>query len=578
MKVARAVGLFAAFTLIDPLGLASTTNKLSEELVYRLLSLQSQAAADHISVVLVDDRSAQEINGESGYPITFAQHAAALTPMMCAGPAALFIDITFRGVRGEPAVSDPDRAADPLPTPIDPLLKALALRPSATDEYCRLPDVARFHPIASPRVLMARTRSHPPDDCDPLYGRALADECRVGRVIDRLASVSTPISAGDVMDDGTYRLVNKPDKDDASASSALEPSPALAMVLAFCEAAQGTPRAHLRGCRDIDALRALLTGTDVDNRYALYPVWSFFKTRGYVEDRTVHARDGKANTVGSGTPTCDLQMRRDVGFIEQATLISREFWRLLFSFGGNDSPFEQEPCLAADTISLNDLRQMASFCGESGNACGERVAKFFSGRMIFYGIDITGINDLAPTPVVGLVPGAAYHAAAAETLLNYGKGYHRPPGSFAGIADFAKLADIILFAAAAILIKIAFHLKFGDGNGRCVANWIICATLIVIGMAAVFSLVLAIIGGLSALSAVAGILSIAVYCGLMTAIFMFRIDKSRSCFVKAGRRLAGMAIGLVIVVPAALLMTILLHFPPGNIIASVLMLTQLPAD
>jgi CHASE2 domain-containing sensor protein len=577
VKLGLIVATYAAFTFINPFGLQSSTNHLSEQFVYRLMSLWQRDAAEHISVLLVNDASARKINGENGYPITFSQHATALKHTLCTGPAALFIDITFRGLRGEPSAASVDPAEGQQETPIDPLLKALAIRPSADDEYCRLPDVGRFHPSTAPQVFMARTRSHPPDDCDPLYGKTLADECRIGRVIDQLATVSTPISVGSVLENGAYQLVNVRDRDDASASAGLEPSPALAMVFAFCEAAKGTPRADLPGCRDKEALRDLLVSKTVEPRHTLYPVWSFFKTPTYMNDRRENASGDTETADRSVFSTCKLRMRRDVGLMEKIELISREFWQSIFIFD-KTSAFEQKPCLPADTISLNDLHEMAGYCGGSESACRERVAKFFSGRMVFYGIDVTGINDLVRTPVVGLIPGAAYHAAAAETLLNYGKSYHRQPDALGGVIAYDKIFEIVIFAAAAGFVTLIFRLRGGGSKGRYVANCIICGMLTLIGVAAAVSLALAYSAGLPTLTAVAALIGIAAYCYLMTTTFVFRLDQKRAFGFRAGRRIAAMAVGAVIVVPMAIVMTMLLNFPPANVIASIVLLAQLPAE
>lgn len=575
-RLARACAVFIAFTVVDPFGLASSTSRASEEFIYRVISLfQPEDGATSTAVVLIDDRSAREVNGDAGYPITFRQHAAALRPVMCSGPAALFIDLTFRGVRSDVgSVPDADMTA-----PIAPLVDVLALRPSADDKYCRLPDPKRFHASASPRVFTARIESHPPDPCDPLFGRPLAEACRVGRVVDRLAEVAKPVTVPEVKPDGSYLLAAPKD----NRAGPLEASPALAMVLAFCEDARGTPRQNLRGCRDREALAALLAAGGSDESLTLHPLWSFYKTEAFIADKAAHSADEAKQDAACSLAQLDRRQRQ----VGRLSIIASEFWRTLLPFEWDGAQaFGKGLCTPADAFSIIDVRQMATYCGSDPDSCQRRMASFFAGRMVFYGADITGINDLIETPVVGLVPGAAFHATVAENLINLGADYRRSPREYIALGglsfSFSDIADIVIFVLVGLVLTwVSSGLApQAYGSSRQPHRWLALAFFVVLSVGIAVSLYLAAKVAVSPAAAVTGsVLTIVLLLSSATVLVGgFGPPWCAASLRWIGRRVIPMTLGFVFVSLAAWALYHALHFPPSNLLATVLLLAQLPLD
>lgn len=586
---------FAAFTIIDPFGLASVTSTASRELSYRALSLfQPDDAGRHIAVVLVDDRSARVINGDAGYPISFVQHANALRPVLCSGPSALFVDITFRGLRGDPANSNSD---DPKAA-IAPLIDRLATKPSPDDPYCQLPDPERFHPSSAPFVFMGRTHSNPPDPCDPLFPQSPPGECQTGQVLDALRTVTIPLTVAAVPDDTSYLLSYPADGNlggTQGSGERLQPSPALAMVLAFCKSATARERQELPGCRDRDELIRLLDPTSPQALREMHLLWSYYKTDAYLAESARHG--------GAGSSGCHAeQLNSAAGFFGRASVISFEFWHTLFRFGrenngvdegaGQNSVFGFGHCLPADTFNLLDVRQMSSHCQSGDTGCEERLANFFAGRMVFYGIDVTGINDNVPTPVLGRVPGTAYHAAAAENLLNHGASYRRSSSNIVSMGEFrvttSQAVDIVLFAIAALLVGVfrcCPHLidRRKDPPSWCLARskvlFALCpGILLLIGAISVY---LAGQAGLPAWPLCAATVTVALF---MTALVYFVISPGTSrrsvhrFLFSVGRAQCVLGLATAVVVFLALAATTLLLLPPANALASIVLLMQLPSE
>jgi hypothetical protein len=90
VSVAVPLFLFILIAVFDPFALYSSSNKVSRDFAFRALSLwQEPRAREQVAVVLLDDASADALNGEFGYPVTFHNHAEIVRTILCAGPASL---------------------------------------------------------------------------------------------------------------------------------------------------------------------------------------------------------------------------------------------------------------------------------------------------------------------------------------------------------------------------------------------------------------------------------------------------------------------------------------------------------
>lgn len=564
--IARKCLLFFLFVLIDPFGLASNTSTVSQQLVHRALSLYvSEIALGKIAVVLVDDRSASLINGERGYPLTFSQHADVLRPVLCAGPAALLIDITFRGIRSD---TPPDQRGT-----LDPELAELmavldGARRSAGSFCQRLGFEAGTGPPA--QIILARTRSSPPGPCDPLFDLPLEETCRLGRQLDRLKEVARPVSVAPIEQDGSYPLLA-----DGVRSGTYEPGPSLAMVLALCERLAADERSTLPGCNDGDALAGLggVAGAPVREDRRIAPVWPFYKTRAWLDDQQSTA----GIAVGSGGPGTGCRIEQagpEDGELGRLALLAAELWQILLSFEGpTGRVFGVGTCLPFDTFGAFDIYQIVSSCSADGDACRRRLATFFRGRMVFYGVDITGINDGVTSHVLGHVPGVAFHATIAENLLRAGSRHLSPLESTEVLGIRMPLLgaaiDTIAFALALILVTVVFAAAWSR-------FWIAgLATGVVMGLA------IASIG----LAAGAGLPALKVAVASAAWLTLFAILASQFVRPRRGSRWAANIARFAVALPVLMLISaavmLLLHVPPSNIIATILFsvdLTEAPAS
>lgn len=581
---------FSLFIVFDPFGLASMTSDASKAFVYRTLALfEPSAGAENVAVLLVDDNSASRINGERGYPLTFRQHADYLRPILCSGPATFFLDISFRGLRDDPPAqstipAEVQKIGTSIPSsPIDVLVNRLRERPTVRNPGCQLPK-PEFYPSQATKIFTVRARSYPPSQCDPFYGHLPAD-CKVGNTIEKLASVATPISAG-LIDQraGTYRLAAKAD------DGTIEPSPALAMVLAFCDRATGTPKANLPGCRDAAYLKGLLQPTTNAESLQLVPQWSFYKATAAVADRKRFGISEKDGCLAE-------QWNRDASLLSKMGTISYQFWRALIApdLSAPDQK-DRRPCLPEDVISLQQAKLMDVFCGDDPNVCTDRLASFFAGRMVFYGADITGINDQFWSPVLGNVPGVAYHAVAAENLLNFGSSYQHLPGKFDSWPlplDSGQVTDIITFAIALVLLKLLGACVVGKSNQAkdadlrqvrgSVPRAILASMTLVILILLSLSLGAARNASLPDLQTLVGIVTIAA-CSLLVLSFLLGFGHgaeasiAASSIYKSGEVLVLKTPVFLFIVFIAFVVIWVWHFPPINFIASALMIGEIDDD
>lgn len=562
---------FALFLFVDPFGLASETSRTSQELVYRLTSLYSNDDVSRpVSLVLIDDRSAPEFNRERGYPLTFSQHAAILRPVLCAAPATLFIDITFRGVRSN--------APAPEGGAIDPELGELMRVLSGTDpeeqERCRLMGLASGNAHAPTKVMIGRVRSVPPSACDPLYGHQLADDCVVGRALDHLAGVAEPISLSPVARDGAYPIVTF--GEDAGRAEP-QASAALAMLLAFCDRATPEQQAKFAGCRERSELSALVDLNVSRTRVQMYPKWSYFFSPELLADRARGvenaARDDRAS-VRCPQPQHDFAS----GPLGRLATAAEELWHSLIQ-GAREADvadgrdFGEGACVATDTFTALDVRNMSSQCGEDGTLCSQRLSTFFGGRIVVYGIDIVGINDKVESPVLGWVPGAAFHAAAAETLLSEGSGYAHAARTvtLAGLAIESSIVyEIVLAGLILVLIR---------GLPRMRGGSIVIGPIVALALVVLFSsLVAAASNGLSVAKVIVGAFMLA---GAAALIYLHLAAENgravRGLFARAGGGLTNLAIAFVFVPLLVTAVLMVFAVPPANV-AALLLIATIAAD
>lgn len=418
--------LFVLVAIFDPLGIYSVSNKASRDLAFRALSLwQDTAAAKHVAIVLLDDASADALNGEYGYPITFQNHADIVRTILCPGPASLFIDFSFRNIRtrDQATVVAPD--GQEIAADLDAFVRALSTRPEADGRFCPPVTTDGRRSVMAPEVMIARTRSAGSGDCDPLFEEQagpLPEKCRAARMLARLAASARPLTLARADADGAYPVAVLPSETFSHPPTgiderlAMEASPALGAVLAFCRLHPVEVASSFRGCRERDRLAELITSPDAARR--LVPVWPYFPTDG-----------GEA--LRSPRPCPPGQTAAADNHWQRATLLAREIGRTLYRSLAQSDPalFGKGLCLPYDTTTAAQLIELASNCGNEDIVdCRKRQAAVTAGRMVFYGAQVADVHDDAESPVLGIVPGVAMHAAAAANLLQFGTSYVRHSG------------------------------------------------------------------------------------------------------------------------------------------------------
>jgi hypothetical protein len=230
---------------------------------------------------------------------------------------------------------------------------------------------------------------------------------------------------------------------------AIEPSPALAMVLALCERLPAAQAARYRGCRDRAALQRLIETGAPGPANRLVPLWSYYTSQAFNDDLRRHAPHSKV---------CSQQ---DAARIGVWSLLGRELGTALIYglWKEKHSGFGTGLCIPQDTFTVADLVEMASRCAEGVN-CEERQLRFLAGRMVFYGVSVTAIHDEVNSPVLGYVPGVALHAAAAANLLQYGTSYIRMPPALWGEMTYAQVVEMALTALAGLLVSLSRRSSF----------------------------------------------------------------------------------------------------------------------
>ena len=549
--------MFALFVVSDPFGLASSTSSISEQMVYRAYSLLfPRGDRDRTAIVVIDDASAASINGERGHPLTFAQHASILRPILCAGPAAVLLDITFRGLR-----TDRPAVAGQIDEGLQKLIDVLGRGTDMEREFCRRTAPAVTDP--PPAVYIARTRSHPPSPCDALFGLQLSEACTVGRQLDQLARVATPVSVAPVPPDGAYPLLVQDEGQVQRERSRL--SPAVALVATYCQRLAPADRLAIPGCRDDSWLKTLSSASQ-DDPPKMYPLWPYFLSAALVADEL--ALGGRAS---ESAPQRKAQARYDSGLFDKLGILTTELWHSLIQpeDGGEGRLFGSGVAFPLDTFTALDVSRMATRCGD-GSECERRLRTFFAGRIVVYGLDITGVNDKVKSPVLGAVPGAAYHATVAENLLWRGKDYLRPSPILhvAGLhLSAGEMVDIVAFGGALIITSYLTNVAL-----KSVSFWRLSVLLPWFGVA--LSLAVAATQGLAP-----GRVAVGVGLLLLALFVMLRAltrppDKGErpgaTAIARGGRYLIGISVALPLLIAIALACFWFLHFPPTNLIGTLL--------
>jgi hypothetical protein len=404
---------FLLFVLLNPFGLDQQSDDYTQSVLVKHLSpWYPPAGQDHVSAVVITDDAAESFAG--GYPLPFDAHASVLKRIMCRDPAAVFVDLNFRTVRG--SAQDMSRLIDALSFRVGPE----GCGPRTPQQLAR----GDFAPVFIAVVRNERSRC-------VAWTDASAQACPNMVPLKQFRQVAIPLNITGILKHGRYILTAEGRNPDGSDQTQL--TPAMAMAQAVCRRQPG----DLPFC---DAA-PLSTSDPLVLQWGYYPsAWTLSR---YSMDGCEALTAAEADT---GTKLSSL-MRLISGGVSQDTSAPHHF--------AQDRPVQACPYtdyVEADGLILPD------------DDADEALDALIKDRAVVYGADITALPDEITSPVQGVLPGLFAHAMAVDNLLSYGDGYWRdPPAVFAGL-DLPQIAEILL-----ALLFTGFTV--GVSRGWIAGNW-----------------------------------------------------------------------------------------------------------
>lgn len=363
---------------VDPFYIVSGSSRVSEEITQRVLSFfYHNDVQSKMALVLVDDKDAEDVNGPAGWPLPLDLQGDILRGLLCTNPAGVFVDVNFRAERkpGEAAL----------------LGEALRFR-RGRDGCSPVSDAAELARRAP--VLLAHVPSRS-STCQPLA--TTGEACALRDAFSSVRDSAVPVAMPGTSDFSRYVLVGPESSRDIPGSS----SPALELYLRIC----GARPDFAPGCRDREKL-ARLKDADSDDSARIATVrWGFFvseppglETKNSLIGACPEVQHAGASTFGAllHQLVADLAPRA-VDAFGAGTRLGKSGW----------CPYH-----------LTFTRETAF----SGNA-----AKLLDDRIVVYGAATTAGNDIAYSPVLGVLPAAHVHAMMLDNLLQHGADYWRDP-------------------------------------------------------------------------------------------------------------------------------------------------------
>lgn len=384
---------FLLFVLFNPFGLDQQSDDYTQSVLVKHLSpWYPPAGQDRVSAVVITDDAAESLAG--GYPLPFDAHASVLKRIMCRDPAAIFIDLNFRTVRGSP--QDMSRLVDALSFRVGPE----GCGPRTPQQLAK----GDFAPVFIAVVRNEQSRC-------VAWTDASAQACPDMAPLKRFRQVAIPLNITGILQHGRYVLTAEGRNPDGRARKQLTPAMAMAQAvcrrrpgdLPFCDAA---PRA---------------TSDPLVLQWGYYPsAWALSR----------YSMEGcealTAAEADAGTRLSSLMRLVTDGF-SQDTASPHHF--------AQDRPVQA--CPYTDYVDADRL----ILPNDDADAALDALIK---DRAVIYGADITALPDEVTSPVQGVLPGLFAHAMAVDNLLSYGDAYWRdPPPVFAGL-DVPQLGEILL--------------------------------------------------------------------------------------------------------------------------------------
>lgn len=398
---------------VDPFGYGAATKRFTENLAFQLVGPFYPSHHDrNVTVLLFEDQGLDKLGGT--WPLKFRQHADILRNLIDMRPAAVMVDVLFLDNRrasgnsiqplldvlsaaasGEEGGVPVFLATTNMSEDANPVLRAFTSTPvgeAETDAPSVLRDDVRYATISW--VNCADSRFYYPlkfwsiDDSAMDERRLVCDD----DAIEQDGTLNEDDEAGERRDPD--------DEDDEKIPvAARQTSPAFAIYRHLC----GT-RWNYK-CPETYP-------NEGDYQDPMYVYWN--------------ARPAYLNA---------YQSRRGMYCTDYDGFGSYIYARLTDAF---DDDYQN--CLPASTILVRD------FLDDDFRKVPD-VMKAVMDNVVFYGVALTGVEDLVETPNHGPVPGVYLHAMATDNLLALGRDYQKPPKAvFLGLNE-AQLLEVIMFGA-----------------------------------------------------------------------------------------------------------------------------------
>lgn len=356
----------------DPFGLGDGAGLYSSGVVKAVLApFHRTAGEDAITVVLVDDETLTRTH--RSWPLSYDTHGRVLAQILALRPKAVFVDILFGDRReGDPTLNTMVGLIQARAGPVE--------QRAGGDFRQRIP------------VFWAAGRA------------AAADPRRNLTILPELARVGRPVVTSWSGVRGYPLRHARPDAES-------EPSAALALYKEVCArvapAAGGVDRAfHCPGQwvdQDFDRPMSVMLGVTVPREQ-----WNW--TRRPSQDTWRACKqvdDGLWDRLWYGAGLVGQMLLR--GFFDEDDVAQR--------------------CLPHLTV---PAWYLIDGDASQDQAVQEGLRRVIEDRVVIYGLHLEGINDVAPSPAHGLVPGAHVHAMALDNLMKYGTSYVRLSGGGEG--------------------------------------------------------------------------------------------------------------------------------------------------
>lgn len=424
-----------AMFLANPFGVMDITGTVAERISLRAHALlfDQISSGSNVMVVVLDDKSVDELAPNYGYPVPFSIHAQILRPILCSNPASLYIDIDFRTIRTRYLERETDEAA------IAELYEALSTKQNSSfckNYYAEMEqngDDANQPQTDQTNIYLARTRTIG-DECAPFPDdQNTIHDCSKIALFEPFKDILQPLPVIRTDPDKTHlrypllatawntsRFTQGAQFDKLKQLGlSTELSPAAAMTIARCQRGNNISVDLRALCTDLELNTLKKNQVTIDDDLVLIPKWKFYLNRENPSQLLSNFKEGDV-----GTSCRDYQLLNNAGELTGMRRSKTALYALAQASIGEFSKFynnfthvfSQNNCLSYPHVAAGTFSKSIKQCS-IGNNCGIQLDNLFKDKAVIYGQSIEAARDFIKSPIVGLAPGVFLHAAATDNLI-----------------------------------------------------------------------------------------------------------------------------------------------------------------